>query len=101
MEVGPAAGAYDDPPGFSASATTRTGLGPINLLEDNPRFFEHQLSDISQLYAPGLAPEQRCAHLLFQLLNLQAKWRLADAQPFGRAGEIQLLVNRNKIAEMA
>jgi hypothetical protein len=34
-------------------------------------------------------------------VNLQTERRLVDAQPFGGAGEIQLLGDRNKIAEMA
>ena len=52
-----------------------------------------------QLDTPSAATEQRRAHLLFQLSNLQAEWWLTDAQPFGRTGEIQLLGDRNKIAD--
>jgi hypothetical protein len=101
MEIDCATGADIDPSSFAANATAHVGLGRIDLLEDDPRFFEHQLSDIRQLDASGLALKQRRAKLLFQLSYLQAERRLTDAQSLGRAGEVQILGDRNKIAEMA
>ena len=57
MEIGPAAGADIDPPGLSTPASPHADLGFLDLLEDDAGLFEHQLSGIGQLDAPGLAAE--------------------------------------------
>jgi len=101
MEIGRAAGADIDPSGFAAGAALDPGLGRLDLLEDDAGFLEHQLSGIGQLNAPSKAMQQLRVQLLFQLPDLQAEPRLVDAQPFGRAGEIQLLGDRDEVAEMA
>src|ERR1019366_2727877 len=49
-----------------------------------PKQFSTARLHFPQLDTPSAATEQRRAHLLFQLSNLQAEWWLTDAQPFGR-----------------
>jgi hypothetical protein len=101
MEVRPPAGADVEASGFAASATPHADLGLLNPFEDGASVLKHQISGICQLDAPGMTNEQRRSHLIFQLANLQAERRLVDTQPFRGAREIQLLGDRNKIAEMA
>jgi hypothetical protein len=101
MEVGSAAGADVETSGFAAGAAPHADLGLFNLFEDDAGVLKHQLSGICQFDASTMANKQRRPHLIFQLPNLQAERRLVDAQTFGGAGEIQLLGDRNKIAEMA
>ncbi len=79
MEIGSADGTEVDPSSFAAAAAAHAGLGSLNLLEDDARFLEQQLSGTGQLDAPSTAMEQRRADLLFQLSNLQAERRLVDA----------------------
>jgi len=41
-----------------------------------------------------------CPDLVLKVANLQAERRLLDAEPFGRTSKMQLLGDRDEIAEM-
>jgi hypothetical protein len=49
-----------------------------------------------ELHAARLATEERRAHFPLELTDLQAEGRLFDPEPFGCAGEMQLLATATK-----
>jgi hypothetical protein len=65
-----------------------------------PSFVEQQDAGFGQLDAACQAAEQRGAHFLLQMADLQAERRLLDAEAFGGAGEVQFLRHGDEIAKM-
>ncbi|MOA15059.1 hypothetical protein D3C78_1351990 [compost metagenome] len=60
-----------------------------------------ELAGLGQRQRPRAAHQQGHPQLLFQLLYLPTQRRLRDMQAFGGAGDVPLLRDHHKIAQMA
>ena len=76
------------------------GRGPFHLFEDSARLTEQKLPGLGEFDAARAAVEEGCPDLVLKVANLQAERRLLDAEPFGRTSKMQLLGDRDEIAEM-
>ncbi len=61
---------------------------------------QQRLARLGQLHAGRCAQEQRRPHLVFQRLDLARQRRLRHVQALGRAGEVALFGDRQKLAHV-
>ena len=100
LKIGRAGEAQVNVSCLTARAALHASLGPFHLVENLARFNEQQRSSFGKLHTACQTVKKGRAHFMLELANLQAEGRLFDAEPFGCAGEVQLLCNRNEITEM-
>src|SRR5208282_6142108 len=86
---------------LAASAAAHSDGCVVGQFEDDAGLFKQEFSPIRELDLSGKPTKQRRSQLFFQLSNLRAEGRLADAQLPSRTRKVQLLGDRNKVAEMA
>jgi hypothetical protein len=84
------------------SAAEASDLGEIvlNLVERAAGPLGKETAGESQSHAPGRAVEEAMAHQFFETSDLLAERRLSDAQAIRRPAEVQVLRNREKVAEV-
>lgn len=61
---------------------------------------QHDLPGFGQMQLPPAAFEQRMAKALFQFANLHRQRRLGEIEALGRAGEIAVVRDRPKVAQV-
>lgn len=86
---------------FAAPETARGIDGAVGAGQDGARVLQELGAGLCQFDAARQAQEQRRADLALQLLDLLAERRLADAQPRGGAGEMQLVGDHGEIAQVS
>jgi hypothetical protein len=69
--------------------------------QDAPRIVEEQRARLRQPHGALVALEQLRAQFRFQRLDLLAQGRLADMQALGRAREVQLFGDGDKVTQVA
>ena len=74
----------------------QSGCHVIDLLQDLTRVLAHFASGFGQKQLFAHVLEQRLADLRFQLLQLHGNGGLGEVQLLGRAGEAQVLSDRDK-----
>lgn len=84
--------ACGDTPGLAA----RVAHG----VEDFDRALQVGATGRGEFDAAGRARQQRYAELALELTDLLGQWRLGDVQPVGGPAEVQLLADRDEVAQM-
>ena len=75
-------------------------LGRLGIGEQLAQMRFDQPAEIGQMGQLALAAQQQPAKLLFELLDRAGQCRLRDMALLGRAGEIQRVGDRQKIADL-
>src|SRR3990167_2548347 len=75
-------------------------LGGLGLDQHLAEMGAHHLAQSRQMRVVALPAEQRAAQLVLQPLDGARQRRLRDVARLGRAGEIQSLANREKVADL-
>ena len=86
---------------LAPSEAARRVDGAVGAGQDGARVFQELGAGLGQFDAARQAQEQRRADLALQLLDLLAQRRLADTEPRGGAGEVQLVGDHGEIAQVS
>jgi hypothetical protein len=90
-----------DGPGDAGLAATHGLLHPGGLGEEVPGGGKQSGAAVGQLDAAAGAAKELHAEASLQSLDLLAERRLRDAEACGRASEVQLLGDRDEVAQMS
>ena len=93
--------AHSEPSGLSGVEPARGRHGAIELRQQSPGVPEERRARRRQLNAAPGADEEAKSQLLLEPLDLLAQRGLGDVQPCGGPAEVQLLSDRDEVAQLA
>jgi hypothetical protein len=92
--------ADDQLPRLATGGLARDVRRPLRLGERQPRFDQEGSADICQLNSAVGPIEETHAEFPLEATNLLTQWRLRDVQALRGSTEVQLVRDRDEIAEM-